>query len=366
MRARVVVVAALAVCAVTASSCGLAAKEAADKGGPRESPNPVASSDYAAMVQSGDVRLLGSRRSLGEATGLVVGPHFLLHQQSVGTVREISAGVARKLGIAGPVRAPAGHEFVVADFAESVAVEHDLPKGGKQIGSLPGEKYRQWLQVGRSVRALDFGVTGGTVLVVCAPADEPVRLRILDSGRTQWLDLRTGKRGKDGFTSFYPSRDWSPALSDEVTTVGVAGGEGVVTTVRELTVSLRPFGPDGTWARRGKAWLYITVDAATLCGGSVASCRVSLAPNRQIRVRAGKAGRLRAVGRVTTQPLGVGTSTPSSTVAFEVPRTVRSAKLTLSTAGRVTMRPHKPKSKVVRPGWFRRPAPVTVRLAPRG
>ncbi|MQA79778.1 MAG: hypothetical protein GEV10_15075 [Streptosporangiales bacterium] len=369
MRGRVGIVAVLATCAVVASSCGLAAKEATQTRGPRETPNPVVSTEYAASVQSGDVRLLGSRRSLGKPTGLVIGPHFVLHQQSVGTVREVSAGVARKLGIPGPVRAPAGHEFVVADFAKNVAVEHDLPRGGRQIGSLQGKKYRQWLSVGRSARPpIYVDVTKGTLLIVCAPEGEPVRLKILDSGRTQWLDLRTGKRGQDAVTSFYPSRDWSPALPDgEVTTVGVAGGEGVVTTVRDVTVSLRPFGPNGTWARRGKAWLYVTVDAATLCGASVASCHVTLAPNRQIRVRVGRAGRLRTVGKVTTQPLGVGTSsTSSSTVAFEVPQTIRSAKLTLSTAGRVSMRPRKPKSKVARPSWFRRPAPLTARLVPRG
>lgn len=366
MRTSVGVVAVLAACAVTVSSCGLAAKEASQTPGPREKPNPVTTTEWVASVRSGEARLLGSRHSLGKSTGLVLGPHFVLHQQSVGSVREISAGVARKLGLPGPVRAPAGHEFVVADFAKDVAVDHDVPAGGAQVGSLEGRKYRQWVSGGKSGRPVYVDITKGTLLIVTAPEKESVRLAIRDSGRTQTLDLRTGKRSKDAVTSFYPSRDWSPEVPrDGVTTVGVAGGEGVVTTVRDVTVSLRPFGPKGTWARRGKAWLYVTIDAATLCGASVASCRVTLKPNQQIRVRAGKAGRFRAVGGVTTQPLGVGTSGAPATVAFEVPQTVRSAQLTLSTAGRVAMRPRKPKGKTVRPDWFRRPAPLTVRLVPR-
>lgn len=343
---------------------------------PTNSTDPVVSDNYVAITSDKHAAQIGGRRFTDNSLGLLIGPHFLIRQQSIGTVSDISAGTARAIGLDGPVRAAPGHEFVVADFTPYVGYHQPVPAKGRQPGSLRGAKldpgHSQSVVVGKSTRPLRTLPAGGTLLIVAAPVKARVQLKVVDSGRTQLLDLRTGRRARDAVSGFYPNQDWTPPypLDDNAWLgKGVAGRRPIATKVMKVQAQLTPFAPDAHWSRPGRAWLYVTVQVASVCPR--ASCRVTLAPGKQVRLRVRGHDVHDALGRpfrsipvydyLTTNGLG--------TFAFEVPDDLRSATLVVSTAGPVSVQLPKPaKAKRApapkRAGWSVRPSPVVVGLRP--
>lgn len=343
---------------------------------PTNSTDPVVSDDYVTTTSDAHAALIGGRRFTDNSLGLLIGPHFLIRQQSIGVVDDISAGTARVLGLDGPIRAAPGHEFVVADFTPYVGYHQDVPARGRQPGSLSGSRhdpgYSQSVVVGRSTRPLHALATGGTLLIVTAPVKARVQLKVVDSGRAQLLDLRTGRRAKDAVSHFYPNQDWTPPypLDDNAWIgKGLVGKLPIATKIMKVRAQLTPFAPNARWSRRGRAWLYVTVQVASVCPG--ASCRVTLAPGKQVRLRVHGHDARDELGRsfrsipvydyLTTNGLG--------TFAFEVPDTLRSATLVVSTGGPVSVQ--LPKSaKAKRPPaprrghWRARPSPVVIGLRP--
>lgn len=322
--------------------------------------------DYVGIGKNEYARQLGNRRFADSDIGFLIGPHFVIRQQSVGTVTEIDDQLAARIGLTRGIRAPAGHEFVIADFARSLGYRHGVPKGGRQPGSLEGLKFRQWVRVGDTYRQLYVNVAGGTLLVVAVPVKERVWLRVDDSGRTQWLDLRTGRRAKDSVTSFYPDSSWTPPAPEDSlgwsNNTGIASGNvSVYTELVDLRAELSPFSPSGTWARRGRAWLYVTFQPQSDCNPVV--CRVSFEPQRDIRVQTSRGAGGKPVG---PDFASVPSQRPQGgfvNIAVEIPASAKSARLLVSQKGTATAYRGKKTSKL---SWRDRPPTITVPLKVRG
>lgn len=373
MRGRVMRATALALVCLLSTACGISLSSETQPT-PSDSIAPVAPADYVGVASDKHAALLGGRRFTDNGLGLLIGPHFQLRQQSVGDVREIDAGTARKLGLAGPIRAPSGSELVVADFQPAVGYQLVLPPGGHQPGSLRSTRGHrgsvQSVVVGKETRPVHENVTGGELLIVCAPVGARVLLQVADSGRTQRLDLRSGHRDGDALSSYYPDRDWGPpgpGSRDAWSDIGlISGDRSVYAQVVRLSAVFSPFAPTGAWARRGRAWVYVTVQLTTAC--DFGTCQVRYAPGTQIRLLVGRTP-VRAVGRPIhsdSEYVPSGTA-GTGTMAFEVPSTARSATVSVILAGPLTVRfvkRAKGKHAVLpRPvSWRSRPKSVDVRV----
>lgn len=335
---------------------------------PQPRPVKVVDPAYVAVGSNRHAAELGHRRFLDTDTGLLVGPHFLLRQQSVGTVQEIDDPLARRLGLADAVKAPDGYEFVVADFAGTVGFDHMVPKGGHQPGRLPGGNVVKRVRVGKAYRPLQQSLDGGRLLVVAAKLKQRVLLRIDDAGRTQWLDLRTGERVHDSISRIYPRVDWSPPDSTDFLgwTGGgglAAGGLAVTSALDEVGAELSPFTPSGRWAAPRHAWLYVGFQPRTYAAAG-GNTRLRIDPRRDVRLRLAPGGRrLHGGGGVLwTTPVGSG-ATPVTVLAYQVPMRVHSALLTVAVDGRLEQ-VHGKTHKRLR--WQYPPTPVVVPLRPHG
>jgi hypothetical protein len=107
------------------------------------------------------------------------------------------------------------------------------------------------LIVGGEARTLDsHSPSGRRTLLVVAPVGAPIQLVVTDQGRTQSLDLRTGKRGDAvaGFYTAYAADDLE--LRSERRMDPDAG-----TLFASGDLFLAPWTPANGWAPSGKAWL---------------------------------------------------------------------------------------------------------------
>jgi len=358
-------VAALSAVCLAISSCSLL--EAPPAPPPKVESIPPVQTDYSTVTGNEHAKRLGGRYFTDADRGLLVGPHFLIRQQSIGTVTEIGQKTANLLGLDEPIRAPEGHEFVVADFSKYVGYDHDVPAKGRQPGSLPGSKYEQTILVGESKRRLYANLAEGKLLIVTAPLKSRVLLRMTDSGRTQYLDLRTGLRRKDAVSGYYPGRDFGPTRPEDATrkawrrTGLTSANVSVAATIRDARAELSPFRPDGTWERSGKyAWLYVTVQVTAAC--EHAKCSMVLSPGKHIRVRTKSGATPKAVGSSfrTVDLLKVGSTKGTATYAYRVPRSTRSATAIVSPSGPVTV---KAGNKVKKTGWRVAPKPIALPLS---
>lgn len=350
-------------CVLFVSACGLLEAGPVVPPTPTKHSSTVVSEHYIKTVDNKYARLLGGRRFGDTTGGLLVTPHLALRQQSSGVVSEIGPGVAHRLGLSGAIKAPPGHELVVADFAQDADFHHFVPVGGHQPGSLAADKYRQWVKVGKARRRqVDADLTGGTLLIICAPKEARVRLDVQDGRRQRSLNLRTGRGIEDRHSDHYPGRDWSPAArEDGWPTAGLTDATPVQVAFSGVHAELSPFAPNGRWSKRGKAWLYVRLQVDVACP-DVRSCRIKLVPKQELRLRLSGGGRPRPVGSVfrAGSARQVSSHQATGTVAFEVPASIKSAKVELSGAGRLVTGKKRTRAK-----WTHEPAPVTIRLDAR-
>lgn len=342
---------------------------------PPDGANEPVAADYVNVADGTHADLLGGRKFTDTTRGVLVGPHFLLRQQSTGVIEEISTGVAERLGLPGPVRAPKGYELVVADFADSFGIGQRVPPKGHEPGSLKGtqtdKKYEQTIIVGKTKRELYVDIAPGNLVIVAAKPDQRVLLSVTDSGRTQQLDLRNGNRAKDAISGYYPNQDWTPPapqklLSNTWAESGEPKGEvhDIQVTVETLDARLSPFAPTGTWSRKGRAWLYVTLHVSTTCGQEHL-CRIRLSPQLTVPEH-GKARRV-GVSSFWTAPYEQPSRDAGFAVyAFEVPAKAKAADLRLALDGPVTTQAlDDKKAKPQRVGWKYPPSALVIRTGPK-
>lgn len=217
------------------------------------------------------------------------------------------------------------------------------------------------------VHKLNTSVGGGT-LIVSVPEGHKAYLRLSQGGRSQSVDLRTGQRVHDSLTPYYPYGDMDPGGKRPDYWDGTAFPVTVRVSLFSVGGELSPFTPKARWAPRGKAWLYVHLQATSVCSTNAPDCTVKvprrdvslILPNgRILHAKAGQASMTTAamtdVNYDPTIPLDKGTGT----FGFEVPAKTRRVTLSITFGGRVTL--IKGKRKVHVP-MGRAPGPARVKL----
>lgn len=324
--------------------CGCGLEVAEDPPTPTPAKVREAPRAYLKVTTAKSANVLGNRHFVDTGAGTLIGPHFQLRQESTGTTREIGSGAAKKIGLDGALRAPSGYEFVVADFTSAIDFGYKVPAGGREPGSLPvsqrdDDEYSETVIVDGDERRIDDSLTGNKLLIVAVRVGEAVSVEVADSGRSQRLDLRTGNRAKDSLSAYYPEKAWSPPDAGELFGDGTGkDGDKYVeiyeASLVEMDATLTPFTPGGAWAAKGKAWLYVTIQVTSPCLEPY-SCRVTFTPGDQVRLTLSDRSKPRAVGEAlmsapTNQPA---TDEGATTLAYQVPTSVKSARLDLAFDG---------------------------------
>ncbi len=220
---------------------------------PEPEPEPTPSGPAAEVVAADYVRMalgtpketspvLHQKHPLTAQDAAIIGPEYAAAFDWTATASRIDAEDAIRMGLTGAIAAPSGAELFL------VHVAHPLPRPVGKAGVLTPATH---VVVGGQARssAVRFGRDG--ILIVCVPTGAPVLLKMTDKGRTQTLDLRTGKRGADANPLFYTRY----AMKDF----------GVRTNIRppdpgriDLSgkLALLPWTEEHGWAPAGKAWLH--------------------------------------------------------------------------------------------------------------
>lgn len=184
-------------------------------------------------------------KQLPDGTGYLSGPDF---DVGFGTL-EISPYSELDF------HAAAGHEFL------------RLTARNPGNGDSSTDDVNAQVVVDGKAHSVDLNKIEQSGLIVSVLKGHTAALRITDQGRTQSLDLRTGKLGPDAIKGYYPETVLTWPNSD----YSGAGDTTVDGCRRATTLSLSfssddtavlPWGPDVGWAQPGHAWLpisYLTI-----------------------------------------------------------------------------------------------------------
>jgi hypothetical protein len=160
-------------------------------------------------------------------------------------------------------------------------------------------------------------------IIVSVPAGAPVSLRMNDGGRAQDLDLRTGKRTRTASPLYYPVRAASPSFDDAYYVTGPHSTAGLTSASGKAV--LAPYADKLGWARKGRAWLFVTVGFNT---DSLSQFKPDVA--RSLTLTAGGAtltGHPTSSGDTSTDPNAPSAAGGHLDLAFDVPASLRSGTL---------------------------------------
>lgn len=236
------------------------------------------------VMASGEARYSPRFHTLDELPGTVHptgddgrlrGPYFELYMNSVQITDRLPPGEGYAWGFgAHAVEPAAGQELVLASFGRDRT-------GGPWKADR--DEARKLIEVGvrtaagrrgvPGVYAPDLKLTNVTaepgVLLACVPRDGRAWLEVTAQGRTQSMDLRTGRHGTDvvpGYERPLPKGTFTGPPYDA--TVRVSAYR--VTRRARLAVDFgtawltrTPWLPSLGWARKGRAWLITSLDMET-------------------------------------------------------------------------------------------------------
>jgi hypothetical protein len=302
---------------------------------PAPAPGPVEVGYVGVASSSGHAAAVEGSRAFDPADARLEGPHFAVSVTGVARVTgPLPDAVAGAFGLDAGAAPAAGRELVLVDLT---------PTEGRP----PATAAELTVEVaGRAVR----GPLDATV-AVDAPAGTEPTLRVTDAGRTQTLDLTTGRRTAE-VAGFYPLPTGGAAATGAPATLvlygpGVAGqskGDRTATVgLARATASLQPWVEGRGWAADGRRFLVldaalaydrpgapapdtVTVPAASFSAGAVrlTGPAVTLrgptgtarfvadvpAATDRVALRFAFRGTIRAAaGEVTAQPAGGGPQT---------------------------------------------------------
>lgn len=332
------------------------------------SPSPTgpktAPPDYVVVTDQVDDTLISDEEP-GERA-FVIGPKFMLEVEGTGTVDDLDDLEADTLGLPSALQPAQGHEFLVTMFSSSTSYTQTVVDGGTLPGGSPTTvDPDEAVVVDGKVHELTKAVGGSGMLIVSVPTGHKAYLRLTQGGRSQSVDLRTGRRVTDSLTPYYPYQHMhSGKMADYWD--GTAYPVGVRVSVLEVEGELSPFTPKAGWAAKGKAWIYVRVRALSICSKNAPHCEVTVPrhdfslvlPNgRTVRPKAGQAS------MTTTQNQSFdptdSTEQGAGTFGFEVPSSTRKVTLSITFGGRVTL--IKGKRKLHLP-MGKAPGPARVKL----
>ncbi|MBL7255344.1 hypothetical protein [Paractinoplanes lichenicola] len=143
------------------------------------------------------------------------------------------------------LRAPEGHELFIVDADNPDVIPMSQKDALKKVSFalVVGGKSRD---LGNSLSAYNLR----DALLAVVPAGAEVRLDLTDEGRTQSLDLRTGKRAV-AVAAFYPLRQASAGPSERWR----YRGSTYTSIIASLNARLSPWTEEKGWAPAGRAWL---------------------------------------------------------------------------------------------------------------
>jgi hypothetical protein len=337
----------LAVCSVLPAGCASsgAASPASTPDSASQSPTPtgpvVAPAEYVAELDSEASDLATTQVS--DSHNVVMGPLFRHEVQAVGVVSEISADEARTVGLPSALRPAAGQEFVVAAFNGSMSYTVPSVKGGTAAGGGPGRSHEpaESVVVDGHARPMQTPVGDGHALVVSVPKGHPALLNLTQAGVTQAVDLRTGQRVADALTPYFPDAALSNGEFPDYW-----DGKASLLTVRvslmQVDASMSPFSPAGTWAAQGKAWVYLSLQAGSICSTNALDCHVTVTrrdialvlPNGDKVYPAAGDASLTSLGPSDVNTDGVH---GFGSFAFEVPASLRAATLSVAFGHKVAV-----------------------------
>jgi hypothetical protein len=239
------------------SACALGRPNAASS--PTAAAAGVQPADLVKVVDQHDTVRVDGATGLPGTTGFLEAPHYRFGLRWVHHTDLISIEQNLQMRLtsnaATELRAAGGHEFVMAQMVQYV-------DGWPQVPEQPKPDVKTEVVVGdRPPVPLTSPPAGLDIIVVSAPKGAPVLVRVIDEGRAQSIDLRTGKpvdvlavyaRPHTGYTNFgykEPGTIRIAGISRQLTTSILAP------TTGQLSVGLEPWIPKGGWAAPGRAWL---------------------------------------------------------------------------------------------------------------
>jgi hypothetical protein len=220
---------------------------------PEPEPEPTPSGPAAEVVAADYVRmalstpsdtspLLRQKHPLIPANAAIIGPEYATAFDWTATVPRIDADDAIRMGLAGAIAAPSGAELFLAHVARP------LPRPVGKAGVLTPATQ---VVVGGQARSSSVRFGRDSILIVSVPTGTPVLLKMSDKGRTQTLDLRSGKRGSDAnplFYTRYAMKDFDVRTDIRPPDPGRIGMSG--------SLALLPWTEEHGWAPAGTAWLH--------------------------------------------------------------------------------------------------------------
>jgi hypothetical protein len=261
------------------------------------------------------------------ATAVLGGPDFAVHLAETATVDHLDAEWLRRARLAadsaGPLRAAPGQELLLVRLSDIAALRDRRPAG-------------VWNDVQASIvvagkpRRLANPQAGDAVLVAAVPKDAPVQLTVIDQGRTQSIDLRTGAVG--------------PGAIREYTLPPMKGAVEYDLLVRpspffpsatdlELSAILRPYDARSGWAPPGRAWLTMSIKLR-LSGPETIAGDLDRAASLRLR-SSGKALRVPA-GKAEVSQENLIEFAASDSFVTSVPAGLRSVTVSFIPKGRLT------------------------------
>jgi hypothetical protein len=311
----------------------------------------VASDDFVAMVNPIDRAMLDTSGITWKALpagATLVGPHVGLRFARIGTLSEVTQAQRTMLqmddrsdpdhplaGLDGlgtrPLHARSGHEFVLIDVVDGPVPGLTATGLGTQLGDASAA-----LVIAGQTRPVGISAAVGTgeLALAVIPAGAPVSIAVTDSGRTQTLDLRTGKRAGDAIAGYYPLLSGGRLFEELIHINGVDKSGDWTLLGTGLDVRLQPYIDGKGWAAPGRAWLTIDFDVSLLEVDT--SITVDVSKSLTLHGPGGSVLRLPAGTRITakegsnTLPFGTGA------LAIDVPASLRRLTATYTTNATIT------------------------------
>jgi hypothetical protein len=217
--------------------------------------------------------------------GLLIGPNFKFHVTQLGTTTELTSAQRQILvpwrPSPSPLPALSSHEYLVVVAERFGMVKDDGVEALFHVG-------------GRDV--VESMV--GTLLIVETPVGGPVSVDITSAGRTQKMDLRTG-RTSDLIDGYYPVRSAGVLIqcAIRITEPGVKVENTVYNEAAVdmgIDASLLPYIKDKGWAPAGRRWLLVQLYTHVISLDTNLTISVDLATDVKVT---GPDGRLPIAGK---------------------------------------------------------------------
>ncbi|WP_255955033.1 hypothetical protein [Streptomyces odontomachi] len=338
----------LAVCGAVVVSCSTGTDDADPEA---TGTVKVLPADYRTTEPAGSFDYPGTRKYPGGSAELV-GPHYAIRFDEVATATSLDRDHAFKFYDPdwnhpedfATMKAAPGHRLLFLHGVEPRR-KPALPEYAE--ANATAEKVKATVRVGDGAgRAIPGGLGGltgasGATLVMSVPTGAHPVLSVEDAGRTQSIDLITGKRDPDAPAGYYPLRHGGDC---NLRSTHQTNRDAQQLEADCKGYTLQPYVPDGGWAPKGKAWLYLEgslYGASTDVSGAAKTFGADLDAGRSFSLTfKGTTVTGRGFAATSGKPTGgtaAGTVDPGSLgVRFLVPDAFRSGTLHFTPQGTFT------------------------------